>query len=265
MDKLGGFKQKAAVVFYLADSFTGRAVTSARISGEGAFPTQPFINKRDGYYVCSNLPPGNYTFVIEAPDYLSLQQELTLTAGAGPAVQQLCLQHAPGSRIIADSTRIAAVVETGPGEVLPGSTVRVAVISPRAYGRLSETAEQGADWLRFYSKEGTLLEGKEFLLGEAENRESIRITAYDRAADRFLLEAGLLKGHNSGSRLYPSWELRTGAKGEFVLPLPAGTAAAGEAVEVIVWYAGKRGRGERKLLPGKINRLTILLQGEEQA
>lgn len=256
MNRLSGFKQKASVVFCLVDDFTGRAVKAARISADGR--DMPFVNKRDGFYVLSNYPPGRYIFTVEAPDYIPLEKEITLSA-EGPTVLTVNMQHDVNSRLLEQATRIKGLVLDKSKQALGNEQIQVTVISPSPYGRLMEGAGQGGKEIQLYSKEASLLEGKRFLLNGPKVQEWIKIARSDPGQGICSLEDELQKEHSSGTPIYPLWELKTSAGGEFILPLPVGFTEEETAVEVRVWQGKKTGSEKVDLQKGRVNPVTITL------
>jgi|GEM_PF-5479807 len=256
MNRLSGFKQKASVVFYLVDDFTGRAVKTARISADGR--DMPFVNKRDGFYVLANLPPSQYRFAIEAPDYLPLEKEMTVS-GEGPVVLTASMQHDVNSKLLEQVTRIKGLVLDKSEQPLQNSQAQVTVISSSPFGRLMEGAGQGGKEIQLYSKEASLLEGKRFLLNGPKVQEWIKIARSDPGQGICSLEDELQKEHSSGTPIYPLWELKTSAGGEFILPLPVGFTEEETAVEVRVWQGKKTGSEKVDLQKGRVNPVTITL------
>lgn len=256
MNRLSGFKQKASVVFCLVDDFTGRAVKAARISADGR--EMPFVNKRDGFYVLSNYPPGRYIFTVEAPDYIPLEKEITLSA-EGPTVLTVNMQHDVNSRLLEQATRIKGLVLDKSKQALGNEQIQVTVISPSAYGRLVEGASQGDSEVRLYSKEASLLEGKSFLLNGPKIQEAIKISRFDQGQGTCTLEKALQNEYSSGTSIYPLWEIKTSAGGEFILPLPAGITEEETAVEIRVWRGKKAGSDKIDLQTGRVNPATITL------
>lgn len=263
MNNMGGFQRKASVVFYLTDSFNGAPVKSGRIAMEGNPLGASYVNKKDGYYVLSNMPTGDYTFNIEADNYLACRKEISLVPEKGPAVEHVNLQHAINSRLIDEATRIKACVKSGSQKPLAATIVTVAVITPVVYGRLAEKAEKGQDAIRLFCRDGSMLEGRQLFVFSRENEEILTINAYQREEDTFLLHKKLNHDYNSGTPLYLIWSMQTDNNGEFILPLPDNLMGGDNRVEFIIWHEKKKARKKLALTPGRISPLAITLKNQK--
>jgi len=254
--KVGTIRKRASVIFYLVDDFFGKAVKTANISVSGQ--DLPFVNKQDGYYVFPNLPQGNYTFTIQAPNYLSTERSCPVSEDQ-PAIIQINMQHDTSSRLIDDITRIKGTLTDKNGNLLKNEIIEVVVISPATYVRLVEDVSKGQDKVKLYSEKGYQLEGKLFFISGEKNSESIRICKYDQENDFCLIENKLKNKYNSGTQLYAMWELKTDNSGEFILPLPISFNNGAIASEIKVLQGKKAGHENVDLVAGKISNVKILL------
>ncbi|OEF97128.1 carboxypeptidase-like regulatory domain-containing protein [Desulfuribacillus alkaliarsenatis] len=251
---------KASVVFYILDSYTGYPVTHASIQ-IADIPLRPYVNKKDGYYVFTNLESTDYTFVIEADSYMKVTRKVNVGEQA-PPVLPIHLQHRSDSKLIQDTTRIELKLrdqQHKPIEV--GKEILVALLSHSVCARAIEDTAADETHLPIYSNQGHALVGKQWLIHRGDNQiEVVKIIDYVSKEGRYTIEKPLASPLEIGTLLYPAWSLLTDEQGVVLLPLPK--TFIQEEVELYIYIDESYQKQQVKLQPGRKSEIIITAEGE---
>ncbi len=259
MISMGGIRSRVSVAFYLVDQFTGLPVKSAHITVEEQMV--PYVNKQDGYYIYVNLPPGKYTFAIQAPNYMAVNKAVELSQDQAKVWQlQVQLQHSLSSRLLDAATKIIGLVQDSKKRPLANEKVQAGIITANTYMRLTEEVQKGADSIKPYSREGMLLEGKKLLVVGAKGREVVEVSGYQPEQESYSLTEPLQNDFSSGAQLYPIWDFETDEEGQFVLPVPSQLIGREREVELIVFHQKKSTIQQLEIILGKSKEVAISLK-----
>jgi hypothetical protein len=229
----GKLNKRVSVVFYLTDNFTGNVINHARIRLIESPLTGAAINKGDGHYVFINLEPAAYTFLIECESYMTIEQEVSISANIAQ-IYHLQMQHTTNSKLLEGITCIKMIFKDSKGKLIDAGEKRnVVVVGSSNLIRTVEPLVIGQQQLRLYSNHGYRLEGKQWLL-YGEHKENIKTQTYQVREDCYLLEQPLLYEHQSGEPLYPMSTLILDEQGAAILPLANYQVLRQELVEILV-------------------------------
>jgi len=255
MKKLDIIQKKASLVFQLHDDYTEKPVLTARVrENRGGYQA---INKRDGYYVFINLEPMEYTFTIEAPNFLRVIKKVDLSVSQEQVIIKVRLQHDVSSNLLNNATRIYGCLKDSLGQPLVNQHFNVAVLSKANNLRLVEDVKKGSTSIKIYGGDRYFLEGRKLLVMEKEKYAFIEVEIFDTEQDCFRLNQAISSGFKTGATLYYSWQLETNKKGEFLLPIPLTLINEDKTIKLKFFIGPNVINEELKVKLGDSNRLNV--------
>lgn len=199
---------RISAAFLLLDGRDKSPVLGANVLVDGA--RHKLVNKNDGHYVFTNLPPAEHMYEISAPNY----QPVVRSLGVDPELPEIVLlQYAP------DSPRLYNVPHYRlrfyqNGRPLDRQTVTVTLKTPVGALRLVEPAPKGEWHLTLGGEYASAVLYQLFDAGQGE----VMPTGFDRAAGTYELRRPLNGALREGTLLRPLWRLETDCNGVAILP-----------------------------------------------
>lgn len=243
----------ADAVLRVLDGFTGRPLppSALRCTVDG-MPLRPIV-KDGGYYILTNLPPGEHQVALDAPRYAG--ERLTVPGDRRETLNVLVtMKPGEGYRFGAAVTWLTLHVTSGKKTPLPGQRVWIAAQNPLFELRIAQDAISKGDTggrLFYPASIKTLSLPRDFLLLDGERSEVCRVEDLEEPC----FAAPLGFDHKRGRSMFPAQVYTADGEGKiravFREPAMAGILAEGEA------------RPESfQLQPGE-NEMTLSLKGKK--
>lgn len=206
---------KASLVFLLKDVYKKTPITTAVILCNGK--QNPYVRKKSGHYVFSDLFPGNYEISITCKGYNSLKFPVELQENE-TKVMNFDLSYTPDNASISNSTRFEITFYHLKKRV-PDKEVAAILEKDASFMKLIENAEQGAEEIKLNIDEMTEgIIGQKYIYEVKKQKHEIRIEGFNPENKTYTLDKPLEEELPSGGKFYPKWDIRTDISGRAIIP-----------------------------------------------
>ena len=206
---------RASLVFLLRDIYSKTPVNTAVILCNGK--QNPYTHKDDGYYVFSNLYPGNYDISISCIGYNDLNFSVELKENETKEMQ-FNLSYSPNNKMIMSMTRFDIKCVRN-GKTLVDTPVSIKLKNELNFIKLIEPIKADSDESKLNIEMIPGLIGQEYIY-EAKGREyRIALWSYDQEKKCYILKEFPEKEVPAEGKFYAVWDVRTDKNGHALLPL----------------------------------------------
>ncbi len=205
----------ASLVFLLKDVYTKTPINTAVILCNGK--QNPYVRKKSGHYVFSDLFPGNYEISISCKGYNSLKFPVELKENE-TKVMNFDLSYTVDNPNLSNSARFE-ITFYHLKKRFSDSSISLCLGDESSFMKLIENAQQGANELRLNLDElADGIIGQEYIYEIKKRKYEIKITGFDSENKTYTLEKPLEEALATGGKFYPKWNIRTDAVGRAAMP-----------------------------------------------
>lgn len=206
---------KASLVLLLKDVYKKTPVNTAVILCNGK--QNPYVRKKSGHYVFSDLFPGNYEISITCKGYNSLNFFVELQENE-TKIMNFDLSYTPDNASISNSTRFEITFYHLKKRVA-NKEVSFILKKDASFLKLIENAAQGSEEIKLNMDEMTEgIIGQKYIYEVKKQKHEIRIEGFNSENKTYTLEKSLEEELVSGGKFYPKWDIRTDTAGRCVVP-----------------------------------------------
>ncbi|MDO4503578.1 MAG: carboxypeptidase-like regulatory domain-containing protein [Clostridia bacterium] len=206
---------KASLVFKLKDLYSKAPVINAVILCNGK--QNPYTRKDDGYYVFSNLYPGNYTINISCKGYIDMEFSVALQENE-TRVTEFYLPYAMDNVNFSRITRFEITLFHRK-EFVKNEDISIILKNEYKILKLLEPVEQSGDFLKLNIEElVSNIIGQKFLYVVDNKEFELEIFGYDAEKKCYILKDNVSEKIEPNGVFYPMWNLKTNADGKILIP-----------------------------------------------
>lgn len=206
---------KASLVFLLKDIYSKMPVTTAVILCNGK--QNPYTRKKEGYYVFSNLYPGDYDVSISCKGYTSLNFSVILKENE-TKVMDFDMSYAVDNAGLTNLTRFEIrLLENG--KPLVGTDVILKLKNEAEFLKIIEPSQAGSDEIKLNVDMLNGLMGQKYIYKFKRKEYEIFFFGYNQEKKCYILKDFLNEGLEPGGKFYPIWNLKSDYAGRVTMPL----------------------------------------------
>lgn len=206
---------RACLVFLLKDVYNKTPVTTAAILCNGK--QNPYVRKKSGHYVFSDLFPGKYDISISCKGYNSLEFPVELKENE-TKVMNFDLSYTPDNTNISNSIRFQMTFYHLKKKV-PNADVSVFLEDEASFIKLVEDAAVGAEEIKLNIDEMTEgIIGQKYIYEVKKQKHEIKIEGFNAENKTYTLDKPLEEELPQGGKFYPKWDIKTDPIGRAVVP-----------------------------------------------
>ncbi len=206
---------RASLVLLLKDVYNKTPITTAVILCNGK--QNPYVRKKSGHYVFSDLFPGNYEISISCKGYNSLKFPVELRENE-TKVMSFDLSYAADNSNISNSVRFEMTFYHLKKRVAEHE-VEISLEDDSSFIKLVEVAKAGAQNIKLNIDEMTEgIIGQKYIYEARKQKQEIKIEGFDDEDKTYTLDKPLEKDLVLGGKFYPKWDVKTDAVGRVIMP-----------------------------------------------
>lgn len=205
----------ACLVFLLKDVYSKLPITTAVILCNGK--QNPYVRKKSGHYVFSDLFPGNYEISISCKGYNELKFPVELKENE-TKVMNFDLSCSADNANLLNSVRFQFTFYHLKKK-LPNTDVSISLDQEASFIKLVEDAKQGAEEIKLNLDEMTEgILGQKYIYEVKKQKYEIKIEGFNAENKTYTLDKPLEEDLPSGGKFYPKWDVKTDAVGRVIVP-----------------------------------------------
>lgn len=206
---------KASLVFLLKDIYSKIPITTAVILCNGK--QNPYTRKNDGYYVFSNLYPGDYNISIICKGHTNLNFSVTLQENE-TKVMSFDMPYTVDNPNITNLTRfeITALEHKKP---VADTNMMLKLKNPAEFLKLIEPLAAGSDELKLNVDMLSGIIGQRYIYKVKKKEHEIFLFGYDQEKKCYILRDPLNEELEPNGKFYPVWDLKTDYMGRLIMPV----------------------------------------------
>lgn len=206
---------KAALVFMLKDIYSKMPITNAVILCNGK--QNPYTRKKEGYYVFSNLFPGEYEINIKAKGYVELNFNVTLRENE-TQVLHYDMPYSVDNESLTHLARFEIAV-SHQKERIKNKEVKLILKNEAKFMKVIEEAQAGAEELKLNLDMTPSLIEQNYIYEFKKQQTEFSLWGYDNEKKVYTLKKPLENNIEPEGRFYPFWNLKTDSLGRITMPI----------------------------------------------
>lgn len=206
---------KASLVFLLKDVYNKAPIDTAVILCDGK--QNPYVRKKSGHYVFSDLFPGNYEISITCKGYNGLKFPIELKENE-TKVMNFDLSYTSDNPNISNSFRFEITLYHLKKRAAD-QEAEISLADDSSFMKLIENADAGAEEIKLNIDEMTDgIIGQKYIYEVKKQKQEIKIEGFNAENKTYTLDKPLEEALESGGKFYPKWDVRTDAAGRVIMP-----------------------------------------------
>lgn len=206
---------KASLVFLLKDVYSKYPVISAVILCNGK--QNPYTRKNDGYYVFSNLNPGNYDIEISCKGYTDIKF-LTELKENETKIMNFDMSYTSDNVNLSHVKRFDMTLKNKE-QSFNDTEVTLELKNAASFLKLIEPAEAGAQEVKLNMEEMIVgIIGQKYIYKFEDKETEIYLLGYDEEKKCYTLQDPLQEKLDPSGSFYPAWNVRTDSLGKIIMP-----------------------------------------------
>lgn len=250
-------RQRASLVIKLIDDYTGNPIKDAKLEIID-YESKP-INKKDGYYIFTNLDDGIYGVLIKAENRLNQRIKVEIYEGfAKEGILKIRMKQKVKSPLIRNVTSLLLCFEDDKNRPIIDKEVKVVYEESKHSNRIIEKAQKNSTYIKLYTTDQEKLEGKEFIIKNINSKEKCVIESFDPIEKTLKLKNFLDSILEVGTSLYPVWRGRTDEEGKCIIPFSYSIEDQLE-ININILLNEKNIEDSIKIYKGKVNIKKVVI------
>lgn len=206
---------KASLVFLLKDIYSKLPITTAVILCNGK--QNPYTRKRDGYYVFSNLYPGDYNISIICKGHTDLNFSVNLKENE-TQVMSFDMPYTVDNPNLTNLTRFEITLYNHK-QLLANSDIMLKLKNNAEFLKLIEPVEPESDEIKLNVDMLNGIIGQKYVYKVKKKEHEITLFGYDQEKKCYVLKEPSNEKLEAGGKFYPLWSLKTDDIGRLMMPL----------------------------------------------
>ncbi len=209
---------KASLVFLLKDVYSKYPVISAVILCNGK--QNPYTRKNDGYYVFSNLNPGNYDIEISCKGYTDIKLSTELKENE-TKIMNFDMSYTSDNVNLSHVKRFDMTLKSK-DQSFNDTEVTLELKNAASFLKLIEPAEAGSQEVKLNMEEMIVgIIGQKYIYRFEDKETEIYLLGYDEEKKCYTLQDPLQEKLEPNGSFYPVWNVRTDSLGKIIMPFIA--------------------------------------------